>query len=230
MSSILDEIDDTLFSGDLKIIKDKIFKRCNGQNIKTCELIDVYTLVKQLEIDFHEIDWLIENGFCIEIPRAIKHTPYLIGATMGSKNDGTKFIKTSNLDICKEYMQDKEAFCKKYCDELSYFDHDAKARDMIDRTIMCCYLSMTPEIEFEYTEYMDEHKPTVRTDWSNIFGQLSTGTGNISSNYYSKTYDANGVCWVDTNEIDARACSTIDVCKSSDLPSNMSAGGLSAYN
>lgn len=218
MSSILDEIDDTLFSGDLKIIKDKIFKRLNGQNIKTCELIDVYTLIRQLEIDFHEIDWLIENGLCIEIPRAIKSLPSLIGATIGAKNDGTKFIKTSNLDMCKEYIQDKEAFCKKYCGDLSYFDYDSKTRDMIDRTVMCCYLSMTPEIEFEYIEYMNEHTPAVKTDWSDLFGQLSSG--NISVNRYTpRHYDNTG--WIDTHAIDTCA---ISACNSA---SNLASGGLS---
>lgn len=212
MSSILDEIDDTLFSGDLTLIKDKIFKRCNGQNIGTLELIDVYTLVRQLEIPFSDIDWLIENGLCIEIPRAIKNVPSLKGATFGEKTPETIFPKVSNLAVCKEYMEDKEQFCKEYCDGLVYYDYDDRTRNSIDRFIMCCYLSMTPEIEFEYSEYMKEHKPTVKTDCSNLFGQLSSG--NISSNWYSPRY---GVVNCDSSAISAYS--------SSDLASNLASGG-----
>lgn len=146
---LLKGVDDTLYDGDLTMIKEKIFKRCNGQGVGSLELIDVYTLVKQLEISFEDIDWLIEEGLCIEIPRAIKTVPY---------HSITTLPKISNLQTCKEFMNDKETFCKKHCDDVSYYDYGSHIRDYIDAAIMSCYLSLSPTLELEYGEYKKEHK------------------------------------------------------------------------
>ena len=141
--------DNVLYEGDYNTIKDKIFKRCTRQGVDTLELIDVYTLVKQLEVSFEDIDWLIEEGLCIEIPRAIKVRP----------NYGiTTFPKASDLQTCKEFMNDKELFCKKYCEDLAYYDYDNNFRDYIDGSIMSCWLSLSPSMVLEYEEYKKEHK------------------------------------------------------------------------
>ena len=160
---LLKGVDDALYDGDLTIIKDKIFKRCNGQGIGSLELIDVYTLVKQLEISFEDIDWLIEEGLCVEIPRAIKYNPHHSIKTLP---------KVSDLQTCKEFMNDKEMFCKKYCDDTSYYDYDSYVRDYIDHSIMSCYLSLAPSLELEYGEYKKEHKTLKRSfsDFVNSYG------------------------------------------------------------
>lgn len=155
--------DNVLYDGDLTMIKEKIFKRCNGQGVDTLELIDVYTIVKQLEVSFEDIDWLIGEGLCIEIPRAIKVRP----------NYGiTTFPKVSDLQTCKEFMNDKELFCKKYCEDLAYYDYDSYVRDYIDGSIMSCWLSLSPSMVLEYSEYKKEHKTFKRSisDFANSYG------------------------------------------------------------
>ena len=196
MASILDNIDSTLYNGDLTLIKEKIFKRCNGQGIPTIELIDVYMLVRQLDIPFSDIDWFIENGMCIEIPRAIKNVPSLKGSTFFSeRTPESAFPKVSNLALCKEYMEDKEQFCKDYCEDLIYYNYSINTRDHIDRNVMSCYLSFSPEIEFEYETYKKEHKVKTSTTFDD---QLSSWwkprkSSKISSDLASKLSDYNGI-------------------------------------
>ena len=175
---LLKGVDDTLYDGDLTIIKDKIFKRCNGQGVGTLELIDVYTLVKQLEISFEDVDWLIEEGLCVEIPRAIKYNPHHSIKTLP---------KVSDLQICKEFMNDKEMFCKKHCGDLSYYDYDSCIRNYIDSAIMCCYLSLAPSLELEYGEYKKEH-PTVKST-SQRFADL------VGSSIYTTNRPSSNLAW-----------------------------------
>ena len=141
--------ENVLFEGDYVTIKEKIFKRCNGQGIRTIELIDVYTLVAQLDIAFEDIDWLIASDLCVEIPRAIKGTPHCSFKSMP---------KISDLQVCKEFMNDKELFCKNHCEGLAYYDYNKDIRQYIDRLMMCCYVSLSPELELAYNEYTKEHK------------------------------------------------------------------------
>lgn len=151
MASLLGDINSTLYDGDLKIIKNNLFKKLKAENILSCELLDVYTCVKKLEIPFSDIDWMIENKMCIEIPRVIT------GSCLLTDNKNEKYLKVSNLKYCKEFIENKELFCQKYFDNTCYYDYCYNERDIIDKTIMCCYISFCPEIELDYKTYQQDN-------------------------------------------------------------------------
>ena len=166
MASILGNISSTLYDGDLKIIKNNLFKKLKAENILSCELLDVYTCIKKLEISFSDIDWMIENKLCIEIPRVIS------GGCLLADYKNEKYLKVSNLQYCKEFIENKELFCQKYFDNICYYDYCYNVRDTIDKTIMCCYISFCPEIELDYKDYQDT-KCTSKIIASNDFIKIS---------------------------------------------------------
>ena len=61
---VLSDIDTTLKNSDISLVKKKLFDRLCRIGRDACFTFTVYELVRCLDIEFNEVEILLENGLC----------------------------------------------------------------------------------------------------------------------------------------------------------------------